>query len=89
MIREFKQKDEDINFDKLTASTVKAQTTRILFALTAENSWDIQQINTIAAFLNKEVKDDVFVKLSVRYRQKDKICKLKKALYDLRTSPAI
>jgi Reverse transcriptase (RNA-dependent DNA polymerase) len=45
--------------------TVQAQTTRILFAITAENRWEVQQIDAIAAFLNGEIKDDVFVEMPI------------------------
>jgi hypothetical protein len=89
VVRGFEQRDEDIDWDDLTAVTVRAQTTRILFAMAAEKRWDVQQMDAVAAFLNGEIKEDVFVELLTGWRQKGKICKLKKTLYGLKTSPAV
>jgi Reverse transcriptase (RNA-dependent DNA polymerase) len=41
------------------------------------------------AFLNGEIEDDVFIEQPTDYRVRGKVCKLKKTLYGLRTSPAI
>jgi Reverse transcriptase (RNA-dependent DNA polymerase) len=46
-------------------------------------------MDAVAAFLNGEIKDDVFVEQLIGYRVRGKVCKLKKTLYGLRTSPAI
>jgi Reverse transcriptase (RNA-dependent DNA polymerase) len=46
-------------------------------------------MDAVAAFLNGEIKDDVFVEQLIGYRVRGKVCKLMKTLYGLRTSPAI
>jgi Reverse transcriptase (RNA-dependent DNA polymerase) len=46
-------------------------------------------MDAIAAFLNGEIKDDVFVEMPIGWRRRGKVCKLKKTLYGLRSSPAI
>jgi Reverse transcriptase (RNA-dependent DNA polymerase) len=89
VVRGFEQTDDDVNWDDLRAVTVRAQTTRILFAMAAENRWEVQQMDAVAAFLNGEIKDDVFVEMPMGWRQRGKVCKLKKTLYGLRSSPAI
>lgn len=89
VVRGFEQRDEDIDWDELHAATVKAQTTRILFALAAEGWWDFPQMDAVAAFLNGNVDGEVYVEMPTGYREKGKICKLKKDLYGLKQLPAI
>ncbi len=89
VVRGFEQQDEDIDWNDLTTATVRAQTTRILFAMAAEKNWEIQQMDAVAAFLNGDIKENVYVEISMGWRQKGKICKLKKTLYGLKTSSAI
>jgi Reverse transcriptase (RNA-dependent DNA polymerase) len=89
VMRGFEQTDDDVDWDDLRAVTVRAQTTRVLFAMAAEHGWEVEQMDAVAAFLNGEIKDDVYVELPMGWRQRGKVCKLKKTLYGLRTSPAI
>lgn len=89
VVRGFEQKEENIDWDDLTAATVRAQTMRILFAMAVEENWDVQQMDAVAVFLNGEIKDEVFVEMPMGWRERGKICKLKKTLYGLKTSPAI
>ncbi|ERF75333.1 hypothetical protein EPUS_00125 [Endocarpon pusillum Z07020] len=89
VVRGFEQQDKDINWDDLTTATVRAQTTRILFAMAAEKNWDIQQMDAVAAFLNGDIKENVYIEMPMRWRQKGKICKLKKTLYGLKTSSGV
>jgi hypothetical protein len=37
--------------------------------MVAENRWEVQQIDVMTAFLNKEIKDDVFVEMPIGWRQ--------------------
>jgi Reverse transcriptase (RNA-dependent DNA polymerase) len=46
-------------------------------------------MDAVAAFLNGEIKDNVFVEQLTEYRVRGKVCKLKKTLYGLRTLPVI
>jgi hypothetical protein len=46
-------------------------------------------MDAMAVFLNGEIKDDVFIEQLIEYRVQGKVCKLKKTLYGLYTSPAI
>ena len=57
--------------------------------MAAEKKWDVQQMDAVAAFLNGDIKEEVYVDLPIGWRQKGKICKLKKTLYGLKTSPAV
>jgi hypothetical protein len=36
--------------------------------MAAEHEWDVQQIDAVAAFLNGEIKDDVFVEMPMGWR---------------------
>jgi hypothetical protein len=40
-------------------------------------------MDAMAAFLNGEIKDDVFIKMPMGWRQQGRVCKLKKTLYRL------
>jgi Reverse transcriptase (RNA-dependent DNA polymerase) len=43
----------------------------------------------VAAFLNEQVKGDVYIKMPIGFKRPDIIYKLKKALYGLKASPVI
>jgi Reverse transcriptase (RNA-dependent DNA polymerase) len=73
----------------LSAATVKAQTTRILIALAVAEDWEIEQMDAVAAFLNEQVKGDVYIEMPIGFKRPGIICKLKKALYGLKASPVI
>jgi Reverse transcriptase (RNA-dependent DNA polymerase) len=46
-------------------------------------------MDAVAAFLNGQVKGDVYVELPIGLGRPDMFCKLKKAFYGLKASPAI
>jgi Reverse transcriptase (RNA-dependent DNA polymerase) len=57
--------------------------------MAAAENWEIKQMDAVAAFLNGQIKGDVYVKMPTGFKRPDMVCRLKKALYGLRASPAI
>jgi Reverse transcriptase (RNA-dependent DNA polymerase) len=86
VVRGFEERD---TWEDLTAATVKAQTTRILFGLAAAQDWELEQMDAVAAFLNGDIEGDVYVDMPTGFGRPSVVCKLNKALYGLKASPAI
>lgn len=81
---------EGVNYsaDSLYAPTLSRLSSRILLAVAAQLAYIVSHIDINCAFLNAELKDDVYMYApeGVSLPQ-GKIFKLKKALYGLRQSP--
>ena len=88
-------KDEHMyKFSEIYAPVVGISDVRILFAIANKLKWDIVQMDVDMAFLNSELDVDKPVYMEIpegvdvdrKYREK-KVCKLVKALYELKVSP--
>ena len=62
MVRGFLQV-EGIDYIDTFASTTIPFTWRILLALVAINDWEIEQIDFIGAFLNGDLKEDIYMEI--------------------------
>jgi hypothetical protein len=87
---DFKQRHE-MNFDETFASVVKFISYKTLMIISAKRGLQIRHMNVIIAFLYEVLNEDVYVDQShtfefERNNDKDKnlVCKLKKALYELK-----
>jgi len=60
--RGFEQR-EGIDYDETFAAVAKANTWRILLALAAMLGWDVQQLDVVAAFLNGDLEEEVFIEI--------------------------
>jgi hypothetical protein len=70
--------------------TTKWDTIHTLFSMAAQNGWKIHQMNVKTAFLNGDLKDNVFMfqpEGFVKKGQEHKVCKLIKSLYGLKQTP--
>ena len=56
----FAQK-EGVDYEETFAPTAKWATTRTLFALAAQNGWKVHQMDVKTAFLNGDLKENVFI----------------------------
>ena len=66
----------------------KMQTLKILLSYSCKNNLFIDQMDVETAFLNGNVKSEVYINEPKGYETGDnKVCKLQKALYGLRESP--
>ena len=59
---------------------------KAIFALAAALDWELEQINVKIAFLYGDIKETIYITQSIGFEtdDKQKICKLKKALYGLK-----
>ena len=62
MVRGFLQ-IEGINYIDTFVNTTIPLTWRILLALTVINDWEIKQIDFIRAFLNGDLKEDIYMEI--------------------------
>ena len=61
---------------------------RLLLALAAAEDMLVHQMDAVTAFLNADVDTDVFIKPPVGYSYTgDKVLKLKKSVYGIKTAP--
>jgi hypothetical protein len=72
------------------APTKKWATICTLFSMVAQNGWKIHQMDVKSAFLNGDLKDNVFTSHPEGFvvnEQEHKVCKLIKSLYVLKQAP--
>eukprot|EP00253_Pinus_taeda_P027824 PITA_27824 len=89
MAKGFTQKEE-FDYEETFAPTAKWATIRTLFALAAQNGWKVHQMDVKIAFLNGDLKENVFMsqlKGFVVKGHEHKVCKLVKSLYGLKQAP--
>jgi len=62
----------------------------VLLALEDQEGWQVHYMDVKSAFLNGDLKEDVFVRQPPSYaiaREEGKVYRLRKALYGLRQAP--
>ena len=65
-------------------------TLRVLLSLAAQFDWELQQFDVKNVFLHGELKEEIYMDLSLGFNMHlkvKKVCKLKKALYGLKQFP--
>lgn len=75
-----------MNFKQIFISVVKSMVFYALFAIAAFMDLKIEQINIKTTFLYRLINSEVYVKYPEGFNER-RICRLKKALYDLKQSP--
>ena len=84
------QQTPGLDFSKTFSPVIKASTIRIIFMLAMSRNWVIQQIDINNAFLNGDLRDDVFMAQPAGFVDSTKptyVCKLLKDLYGLKQAP--
>jgi len=85
VVRGFQQ--EEI-LEDLYSPVAKVQTLKLLLAYCCQLGLSIEQMDVETAFLNGNIKSEVYVKQPPGFEDgSNRVCKLKKALYGLRESP--
>lgn len=51
-----------VDFDEVFAPVTRIETIRLLLALAAKGNWEVHHLDVKTAFLNGEIKEEVFVK---------------------------
>eukprot|EP00253_Pinus_taeda_P013022 PITA_13022 len=75
---------EGVNYEETFAPIAKWATIRTLFAIAAQNSWKVHQMDVKTAFLNGDLKENVFMSQPEGFAMKGhehKVCKLVKSLF--------
>ncbi|RVX02271.1 Retrovirus-related Pol polyprotein from transposon RE1 [Vitis vinifera] len=79
-----------IDYIETFAPVAKLNTIRVLLSLVANLDWSLHQFDIKNAFLNGELKEEVFMTLPPGFckeKEETRVCKLKKSLYGLKQSP--
>ncbi len=84
IIRDFEQ-IENLNYTKTFVSMIKSMSYKAMYVIVAVNDWKIEQMNVKIVFFYEKIEEDVYVVQSIDFEQNvNQICKLNKALYDLK-----
>ncbi|GJR19696.1 retrovirus-related pol polyprotein from transposon TNT 1-94 [Tanacetum coccineum] len=84
------RQEEGIDFEKSFAPVARIETIRIFVANAAHKNMTIYQMDVKTAFLNGELKEEVYASQPERFVDQDNpshVYKLKKALYGLKQAP--
>ncbi|KAF0906244.1 hypothetical protein E2562_009249 [Oryza meyeriana var. granulata] len=81
---------QGIDYDEVFAPVARMESVRMLLAVAAQRGWLVHHMDVKSAFLNGELKEEVYVRQPpgfVAARHEGKVLRLKKALYGLRQAP--
>jgi hypothetical protein len=81
---------EGINFDDAFAPVARIESVRLFLALAAQEGWRVHHMDVKSAFLNGDLKEEVYVHQPPGFAIPDKegkVLRLRKALYGLRQAP--
>ena len=84
------QQTPGVDFFETLSPVVKASNIRIIFTLVVARGWDVQQIYINNSFLNGDLHEEVFMSQPDGFVDQAKptyVCKLHKALYNLKQAP--
>ena len=79
-----------IDFNETFAPVARLDTIRAIIAMAAQKGWSLYQLDVKSAFLNGELKEEIYVEQPQGFEVKGeerKVYKLKKALYGLKQAP--
>ena len=80
------------DFDEVFSPVARAESIRILIALAAQLEWDLHHLDVKSAFLNGEIKEEVYVHQPegfIKKGKEDYVLRLRKALYGLKQAPRV
>ena len=81
---------QGIDYDEVLTPVARLDTVRLLIALVAHEGWEIHHMDVKSAFLNGDLKEEVYIEQPagfIRKGNEHKVFKLKKALYGLHQAP--
>jgi hypothetical protein len=80
---------QGIDFEEVFAPVARMESVRLILAVAAHEGWRVHHMDVKSAFLNGELKEDVYVRQPPGFvaAEEHQVLKLKKALYGLRQAP--
>jgi hypothetical protein len=81
---------EGIDYDDAFAPVARMESVRVLLALAAQEGWKIHHMDIKSAFLNDDLKEEVYVRQPPGFavaEEESKVYRLRKTLYRLRQAP--
>jgi hypothetical protein len=89
VIRDFEQ-IEKLNYTKTFVSMIKSMNYKTMYVIIVVKDWKIKQMNVKIVFLYDKIYEKIYVAHFTNFEQSvNQICKLNKALYDLKQSSRI
>jgi hypothetical protein len=83
---------EGIDFDDAFAPVARMESVRLLLALSAHQGWHVHHMDVKSAFLNSDLKEEVYIHQPPGFAipgKEGKVLRLRKALYGLRQAPRV
>lgn len=78
-----------VDYDETWAGVVRATSVRALLSRAPAREYYVDQLDFITAFLHGALDKIVYVELPHGFKQGNKVCRLRKALYELKQSGRI
>ena len=82
-----------VDYGETFAPVLKYKSLRIILALAAIHNLELQQLDIKTAFLNAEVKENIYVELpegiNIKDKIKNQVLKLNRALYGIKQAPKL
>jgi hypothetical protein len=80
--------EEGIDYDQTFLPTGKPSSLQFIIALATKNNWAIKQMDAVAAFLNNDLKEEIYLEQPEGFEDggKDKVWRLHKSIYGLKQS---
>src|SRR6185369_1890556 len=81
---------EGVDFDDAFAPVARMESVRLLLALAAQEGWRVHHMDVKSAFLNGDLREEVYVHQPPKFAipgKEGKVLRLRKALYGLRQAP--
>ena len=81
---------EGIDYEDAFAPVARMESVRVLLALAAQEGWRVHHMDVKSAFLNGNIKEEVYVQQLPGFAvlgEEGKVYRLRKALYGLRQAP--
>ncbi|KAK1419234.1 hypothetical protein QVD17_28397 [Tagetes erecta] len=79
-----------VDFDEVFAPVARLESVRLIISIAANQGWELHHLDVKTAFLNGDLKEEIFVAQPegfVKKGEEHKVYKLSKSLYGLKQSP--
>jgi len=79
------KQEYSLDYEETFVPVAKITTVRTILAITTSKAWPLHQIDVKNAFLNGDLKEEIYMKppLGMSTTASDKVCKLRRSLYRL------